>query len=90
MTSTKALGLPTRFLLGEAYRKGAGGVPMAPDRARRYYRMGCDGGDPLGCYAYAVALDEGVGGEKDRERAKVLMNVLCDAGLPEACRDLKR
>jgi 2-oxoglutarate ferredoxin oxidoreductase subunit alpha len=31
-----------------------------------------------------------VTGAKDRKGAKALLQRLCDAGLPEACRDLKR
>lgn len=78
------------FLLGELTRKGLGGLAADGARARELYRMSCYGGDPLGCYALGVALEDGIGGPASPTDARPWFQRGCDAGMKEACGELKK
>lgn len=46
--------------------------------------------DPMGCMNFGMALEDGVGRPTDKKRGKDLIRSACDAGLKQACDELKR
>lgn len=78
------------FGLGETYRAGVGGNPKDARQARALYQRGCDGQDPPSCMAYAIALEDGIGGPKDAAGGQQVFRSLCDGGFEPACREVKR
>ncbi len=65
------------------------GVPRSEDRARRYYRLGCDGGSTPACagLTYLDARAAEAASLSDRSHALELYDQACRAGHAPACKD---
>jgi TPR repeat protein len=66
--------------LGEASRRGVGGVPMNPREAARLFQEGADRGNPESMNGLSRAYAIGIGVEKDEPKALALMQKAAATG----------
>jgi TPR repeat protein len=68
------------------------GVLLAHDHdlagALAYYRQGCEGGNPYGCYPLGRLYELGKGVATDKSKAALYFQTACDAHNAEACSEL--
>lgn len=76
--------------LGAIYLVGEGDLPADPAKALPLLNKGCEGGVATSCNNLGAAYGRGLGVTRDAEQAAALYKRACDAGLNDACINLKR
>jgi TPR repeat protein len=55
-------------------------------KAREYFALACGRGSMTGCYELGRMYLSGVGGPKDRSKARILFLKACESGEEKACK----
>ncbi|MDY5466813.1 MAG: tetratricopeptide repeat protein, partial [Campylobacter sp.] len=58
------------------------------DKAFESFKKACDGGDMRGCRSLGAMYDNGIGVEKNEQKAVQLYKKACDGGDMNGCRSL--
>ena len=72
---------PAQAHLATLYQTGEKGAPIDLAESRRWARRAAEGGDPQGMHVYAMALYDGVGGERNRPEALTWFQRAAEGGL---------
>ena len=83
--TTKNQSIETRMILPKSGN-------LSPDQARGFraiFEIKCKSGDNFYCLDLAKMLMEGIGGDKDQDRAALLIKNACRDGVELACAQIR-